>query len=72
MDAIVQFFTALVVAMAATALAHFGMVAEGLELRGPKPAAERAIKRSPAPEAPPARSKTRACIPQAMSTTQLS
>lgn len=51
MDALVQFFTAVVVALAATVLSHFGVAAEGFDLRSSEPRAERTVKRSPAPSA---------------------
>jgi hypothetical protein len=51
MDALVQFFTAVAVALAATALSHFGIGAEGVDLRSQDSHAERAVKRSPAPSA---------------------
>ena len=49
MDALLQFFTAVAVAIAAMAFSHFGVAAEGLELRSNPPKAERSIKRSPSP-----------------------
>lgn len=50
MDGLVQFFTAIVVALAAMAFSHLGVAGEGLSLRDSEPRAERTVKRSPAPQ----------------------
>lgn len=57
MNALFQFFTALAVAAAAMAFSHFGVAADGLELRASPAKSERAVKRSPV--APPASEPTR-------------
>jgi hypothetical protein len=46
MNALFQFFTAMVVAIAAMAFSHFGVAAEGLEFRSSPQNAERSVKRS--------------------------
>lgn len=51
MDALVQFIAAVVVALAATAFSHFGGGAEGVNLRPSEARYERAVKRTPAPQA---------------------
>jgi Spy/CpxP family protein refolding chaperone len=51
MDALVQFFTTVAVAAAATALSHFGMSDEGHEPGDRKAHSERSVKRTPAPQA---------------------
>lgn len=48
MDALFDAFTALVTALAAAALAHFGVALEGLELRAPAAHAP-VVRRSPPP-----------------------
>ena len=51
MDALVQFFTTVAVAVAATALSHFGMSDQGDEPGSRKAENERSVKRTPAPQA---------------------
>lgn len=51
MDALVQFFTAVVVALTATAFSYFGAEAEGVNLRSGERNVERSVKRTPAPSA---------------------
>lgn len=47
MNALFQFLTAMVVALATMAFSHFGVAADGLELRAAESKVERSIKRSP-------------------------
>jgi hypothetical protein len=47
MNALFQFFTALLVGVAAMAFSHFGVAAEGLEFRSEPERAERSVRRSP-------------------------
>jgi hypothetical protein len=49
MDSVADFFTTVAVVMTATALSHFGVAADGLEVRSSKPQSERVIKRSGPP-----------------------
>jgi hypothetical protein len=49
MDALFQFFSAVAVAVTAMSFSHFGVAAEGLEVRNSPPSAERSVKRSRAP-----------------------
>lgn len=53
MTTFVDFITPVVVALAATALSHFGMTAEGLEPRSSEARSERTVKRSATPVATP-------------------
>ena len=48
MEAVTDFFTTVAVVMTATALSHFGVAADGLEVRSQKAQSERVIKRSSA------------------------
>ena len=58
MDALVQFISALVIALAAMAFGQAGIAVDDAELRKSKPRAERTIKRSPPPETPSAWART--------------